>query len=129
MTLLIITSIIIIATVVTIVIKNKKRKDKVDSGYIGSPIVGDQDNEELSISPERKVAVSEGETYTITVESDTNWTVSKNINWASISSTSGTGNGSINVTAGHNSTSLPRNGIITFSTSDVTIEHSIFQQK
>ena len=129
MILLIIALIIIIATVFAIKIKKKKRKDKVDSGYIGSPGSGDQDNEKLSISPESKVAPSEGETYTITVESDTNWTVSKNINWATISATSGTGNGSINVTAGHNSTSLPRNGIITFSTSDVTIEHSIFQQK
>jgi ABC-type Na+ efflux pump permease subunit len=82
----------------------------------------------LSIDPANNGAPSGGETYTITVTSNASWTVSKSLNWVSVSPESGTRNGSVTVTVGVNTNTLERSGIITFSTGGLTEEHTITQQ-
>jgi len=57
---------------------------------------------------------------TVTVTSNTSWTVTKSASWITISATSGTGNGTITVSA----TKLlagTRSGTVTFKTTDNTV--------
>lgn len=71
----------------------------------------------LTISPTSITVDSTGTTFTVTVTSNTSWTVSDNGLWISTSKTSGTGNSSFTVTVQSNSGEI-RNGIVTVKTSD-----------
>lgn len=61
---------------------------------------------------------------TVTVTSNTSWTVTKSASWITISATSGTGNGTITVRA-TKLLSGTRSGTVTFKTSDNTVTRII----
>ena len=67
----------------------------------------------VTIDPISKSTVSGGESYDITVTSNTDWTVTESLDWASVSPASGSGNGTVTVTVGANITTSPRSGTIT----------------
>ncbi|MBF0651066.1 hypothetical protein IR083_19810 [Dysgonomonas sp. GY75] len=72
----------------------------------------------LSISPTTKSSPNAGETFAITVTSNTSWTVSLP-GWCTADVTSGTGNGTINVTVAGN-TGSQRTGNITVAAGALT---------
>jgi len=67
----------------------------------------------LSINPASKVAVSTGESFDITVTSNTDWTVTESLDWASVSPASGSGNGTVTVTVDAITAMDVRSGTIT----------------
>ena len=79
----------------------------------------------ISVSPTRLVYVIDGGTDTITITSNAPWTASTNVGWLTLSSSAGTGNGSITVTC--SATSEDRNAVITFSTKDESAITTILQ--
>ena len=83
--------------------------------------------DELTITPKNKTLTTSEQLYTIDVQSNTSWTVSESLGWASLSATSGTGNGTITVTLSENTSTDERSGSITFTTGDVTERHQIRQ--
>jgi hypothetical protein len=66
----------------------------------------------VTIDPISKSTVSAGESYDITVSSNTDWTVTESLDWASVSPASGSGNGTVTVTVGANIATSPRSGTI-----------------
>jgi uncharacterized protein (TIGR02145 family) len=71
----------------------------------------------LSVSPTSMTFESSG-TITdpaITITSNLNWTASSNQSWCLLSATSGSNNGSLNVTCSANGNTIPRQATITFS--------------
>lgn len=60
----------------------------------------------------------------VTVTSNTSWTVTKSASWITISTTSGTGNGTVEIGA-TNLTSGTRSGTVTFKTTDNTVTRII----
>ena len=83
--------------------------------------------DELEINPGTIEVDICPQTYDIIVTSNTSWTVSESLNWATLSTTSGSGDDTINVTLLENTSGI-RSGTITFSTADVTVNHTITQQ-
>ena len=69
----------------------------------------------LSINPIKKDLDASVSSESISVTSNTFWTVSKDASWLSLDKTSGTGNGSITFRAEANSKAESREGVITFS--------------
>ena len=67
----------------------------------------------VTIDPSLKTVVSGGESYDITISSNTDWTVTESLDWASVSSTSGSGDGVVTVTVDGNSSASSRSGTIT----------------
>ena len=67
----------------------------------------------VTIDPISKSTVSGGESYDITITSNTDWTVTESLDWASVSSTSGSGDGVVTVTVDGNSSASSRSGTIT----------------
>ena len=67
----------------------------------------------VAIDPISKTAVSGGESYDITVTSNTDWTVVESLDWASVSPASGSGDSTVTVTVDANTTTSPRSGTIT----------------
>lgn len=64
------------------------------------------------ISPSSKNVDETGQTYDITVTSNTDWTVSESLNWVSVSPASGNGNDTVTVTVSANASTSSRNGPI-----------------
>jgi surface protein len=83
--------------------------------------------DELEINPGTIEVDICPQTYDIIVTSNTSWTVSESLNWATLSTTSGSGDDTITVTLLENTSGI-RSGTITFSTADVTVNHTITQQ-
>ena len=67
----------------------------------------------VTIDPSSKTAVSGGESYDITVTSNTDWTATESLDWASVSLASGSGDSTVTVTVDANLTTSPRSGTIT----------------
>ena len=67
----------------------------------------------VSINPASKATVSTGESYDIMVTSNTAWTVAELLDWASVSPTSGSSNGTVTVTVDRNAAMGARSGTIT----------------
>ena len=74
--------------------------------------------EELVVTPTTLTPAfaQAGETKSFNITSNTNWTVTTNNDWLTVSPTSGTDNGSINVTATANDAAATRNGTVTVTT-------------
>lgn len=83
----------------------------------------------ISVAPTSKVPLPAGETWSVTVTATGAWTLAENQTWLSTNVTSGTGNGSVNVTATANNTGSSRNYTIVFTLTGtgLTANHSIFQ--
>jgi len=67
-----------------------------------------------------EIGAEEGSTVSFTVTSNTNWTVSSDQIWLSVNPASGTGDGTVIVTAEANSTSAVRTAIVTVSADGAT---------
>ena len=62
--------------------------------------------------------VSGNDTFTITTEDDTTWSISESLSWVSLSSTSGTGTSSVTITVTDNTAGSDRSGSFTISPSN-----------
>lgn len=83
--------------------------------------------ETLSISPTNYTETSgNGGSFTLTITSNTAWTISDNATWVTIGSPSGSGNASRTVSIGTNLGSF-RSATITVTTGDVTRTCSVAQ--
>ena len=78
------------------------------ASYDGVPTV-----ELLSINPISKSTVSAGESYDIAVTSNTDWTVTESLDWATVSLASGSGDSTVTVTVDANTAMGARSGTIT----------------
>ena len=78
----------------------------------------------LSISSLSQFSV-EGGNEPVSVSSNVDWTVTEDIDWVSIDTTSGSGDGSINITVDENTTTSDRSGIITFNQVDGEISRTL----
>ena len=97
---------------------NNLRVAEIDTAAFGKVLAGGVSLSAVpepivSINPASKSTVSGGESYDITVTSNTDWTVTESLDWASVSPTSGRGNGTVTVTVDANTTTSPRSGTIT----------------
>ncbi|WP_412561838.1 polysaccharide lyase family 7 protein [Winogradskyella sp. MIT101101] len=68
-----------------------------------------------------------GETQSVNVISNINWSVAESVNWITTSPSSGTNNGSINISVQANSSSNSRTGIVTVSGGNISRDVTIIQ--
>ncbi|MBV6513941.1 MAG: hypothetical protein FMNOHCHN_03524 [Ignavibacteriaceae bacterium] len=71
----------------------------------------------ISVSPSSKSVSSQSGTFSVSVSSNVPWTVSSNQNWLSASPTSGSNNGSVNVSYTSNTSPSLRSGTVTVRSS------------
>ena len=83
---------------------------------------------QFSIEPESMSFDYTGGTSALTITCDGNWTASTNDSWLALSSTSGTGNSSITITAAAN-TGLQRTGTVSVTDGNTNLTCSITQEK
>ena len=75
----------------------------------------------LSVSPDELIFGYSSSTLPVTVTSNQSWTVSNSLGWVTnVSPSSGTGNGTFNVTVSSNNTGVLRNGNITVTAAGLT---------
>jgi hypothetical protein len=74
----------------------------------------------LTVAPESLNFAAAGETKPVTVTSNVSWTVSKDAAWITLSSGSGSGNGSFNITTAANTTPSQLEGTVTVSGGSIT---------
>lgn len=72
--------------------------------------------------------VYKGASSSIRIQSNTEWKVTSNADWLSLSSTSGSGNGTLSIRAAANPTTVARNATITFTYGSSTTTVSVYQQ-
>lgn len=75
-----------------------------------------------SISPTSYSVENTGGSQTVTVTSNCDWTASESLDWVSLSTTSGSGNGSLTVTVDANPGILQRSGTVTIAGKTFDIE-------
>jgi hypothetical protein len=85
------------------------------------------DTESLTVSLSALDFIAAGETLSIDVTANVNWTVSKDAAWISISPASGSNNGTINVTTAANTETSPRTGTVTITDGNIIQTVSITQ--
>ena len=91
-------------------------------GDIDSIIVS---NDYLSV-PSTSIQLSgDGREQELTISANCKWTVSSDVNWLSVNSSSGDGNGSVTITASLNSTGADRTGTITVRNVKQTLEKKV----
>jgi len=91
-------------------------------GDIDSIIVS---NDYLSV-PSTSIQLSgDGREQELTISANCKWTVSSDVNWLSVNSSSGDGNGSVTITASLNSTGVDRTGTITVRNVKQTLEKKV----
>ncbi|MFR9510085.1 MAG: leucine-rich repeat protein [Rikenellaceae bacterium] len=82
----------------------------------------------LAIYPATKVISSDSGSFIVDVTSNTDWTVNENLNWATVSPTSGSGNGSVTINYTENSSeTTQRVGTITFAAGGKTASLAVTQ--
>jgi hypothetical protein len=74
----------------------------------------------LAVSPTEIPATNTADTYTITVTSNTAWTVSDNADWIELDTEGATGNGAVTVSALANLTFAARAATVTFTAGAIT---------
>ncbi|MFO7933481.1 MAG: Ig-like domain-containing protein, partial [Bacteroidales bacterium] len=83
---------------------------------------------ELEVDKTELTYTVEESTQSVEVFSNTNWTVTADQDWLSVSPSSGNGNGSFSVTTSENTSADARNGIITVSGSGIVHEITVQQE-
>lgn len=84
----------------------------------------------ISVSPTSATSPASGRTVTLTVQSNQTWTVSKDQAWATLSTTSGSGNGTVHVTIpNYTNTESDRSVTITFTGNDGQVCTSTITQE
>ena len=84
--------------------------------------------DELTISPTSRTVNSSEQGDAINVISNTSWTISESLSWASVNTSSGSGNETVFLTVIENTSNSSRTGTITFTTGQVTATHTITQE-
>jgi len=79
-------------------------------------------NDTLSVSPDSLNFAASGEQKTFTVTSNTEWAISSNVSWLTVSPVSGANNDTITVTAAANVGTSQRTATLTVSSTDVTAQ-------
>lgn len=74
----------------------------------------------LKVTPTIVTVPIAGSSATVNVTTNQTWTVSKNQTWITVSSTSGTGEGSFTVSAAANTSIGPRSGVVTVTAGTLT---------
>lgn len=72
----------------------------------------------IEVYPNQKEVSSSGESFWVNVMSNTDWVVSSNQTWSTLSYQQGTGNNSVEVTTEPNATDVTDGAVLTFTTSD-----------
>jgi hypothetical protein len=92
-------------------------------------IVGDAGGSaaSLTLSPTTLDFTAAGGTKPVTVTSNVSWTASKNASWITISSASGSNNGSIDVTVAAGTSTSPQTGTVTVTGGGITRTVSVTQ--
>lgn len=80
----------------------------------------------VDVTPTNLVYIFEGGTQNISITSNGPWTATTEDDWLTLSTTAGTGNGTINVTVGEY-TGSTKNGSITISTVDESVTVNVVQ--
>lgn len=73
--------------------------------------------------------LSEGQTETITITANCNWTISKDVDWLTVSPMSGSNTQSVNISAPKNSTDQDRTAILTVSGGSAPTQRLTVTQK
>jgi hypothetical protein len=87
------------------------------------PVVADA----LTIDPTSQSVSSVAQNYDIVVTSNTSWTVSGSVSWATPTPVNGSNDGTVNVNVSNNGSSRARNATLTFTAGSITIQHNIEQ--
>ncbi|RRD69005.1 BACON domain-containing protein, partial [Tannerella forsythia] len=82
----------------------------------------------LAVSPATLSFVAAGETKPVTVTASGAWTAASDQSWLTLSTGSGTGNMTVNVTAANYTGTAPRTAKVTFTAGSVTQEVNVTQQ-
>jgi len=81
----------------------------------------------LTVTPSNRSATKDSGSTTFTVESNTNWTVSDNAAWLTVSPASGNNNGTLTATYSENTTTSQRTGTITVTGGGKTSKVNVTQ--
>ena len=81
----------------------------------------------LTVSPGSLSPGSASGSQSITVTSNTSWTVSESLSWVTLSATSGSNNGSFSINYTTNTSTSPRSGTVTVSGGGITRNISVTQ--
>ena len=79
---------------------------------------------EVTLNNNNKMS-GDGREQELTISANCKWTVSSDVNWLSVNSSSGDGNGSVTITASLNSTGVDRTGTITVRNVKQTLEKKV----
>ncbi len=79
---------------------------------------------ELTVSPDNIHFSSNGGTQTVNVSSNTGWHVASS-DWIGVNPSSGTGNASVSITVGANTSTTERSGTVIFETNDQSLSVSV----
>ncbi len=82
----------------------------------------------FSISPTSLSFTSSAGSKSVSVTSNTSWTVSSGVSWLTLSKTSGTGNASVSLTTEENTSTSSRSGTVTFKSGGKTYTVSVSQE-
>lgn len=97
----------------------RKATITVKAGDIVRTVTVSQSAPALSLKPDKEMTFDHTSTSsTLTVSSNTSWTVRSNATWCKLSSNSGSGNGSVNVTVEANPEVTPRTATLTVEAQD-----------
>ncbi len=98
-----------------------------DQGVLNAIMQGAAASNNLTVSPTTQTFTSAASSQSVTVTSNVSWTVTDNQSWITTSVTSGSNNGSFNVTTTANTGTASRTGTVTVTGSGITRTISVTQ--
>jgi hypothetical protein len=96
-------------------------------GDIEDYIINVKRSKYLDVAPVSVNYLSSADSSFVNIQSDSIWTSTTTDGWLSLSASSGTGDGSIEVVATANNSTLPRNGSVTFTRGDLVQSVGVYQ--
>ena len=111
----------------TAVVKITSRRFGVSETY-NVKVLAPKPADKASVSPTEQSRVpAAGDSYTVNVTANGAWTARSNSAWLTVNRSSGTGNGSITVTAAQNTTAVTRTGKVTVSCGTASATYTLSQ--
>lgn len=98
-----------------------------DQGVLNALMQGAGVGSNLTVSPTSQTFTSSASSQSVSVTSNVSWTVTDNQSWITTSATSGSNNGSFNVTTTANTGTSSRTGTVTVTGSGITRTISVTQ--
>ncbi len=98
------------------------------SGNVKREVKVTQDAPTLSISPNTLSFDASGGSKSVSVTSNTSWTVTSSETWCTVSSSSGSGNGTVSISVTANTSTSSRTAKLTFTSGDIRREVSVTQK-